>query len=324
MTTLTAPPPVPTPEDERRAERARVRRRRRRRRRRLWEPFAYLAPAFVILGLIIGYPLVDVIRTSFTHSSLIAPGQDSFAGVSNFVTLFSDPTFWTVVARTLVWGFAAWFFQVAIGLGIAHVLSKRLFARGFVRTTMMTPWVVPGVLVALIWRYLLDPVQGPVNDVLRTTGILQDPPLWLADTTTVLPTLMLIAAWKWTPFTVVILLAGLQQIPYEQHEAAMMDGANAWQRLWHVTIPGIKTSLALCSLTAISGAINNFNGIWLFTQGGPNGSSEILTTFAYRTAFIQFDFGMAGAVSMVIFGFMMVLAVIYFYVVEGRKERRKR
>lgn len=167
-------------------------------------------------------------------------------------------------------------------------------------------------------------MQGSVNSVLTSIGLLDSPQLWLADTTTVLPTLMVIAAWKWTPFTVVILLAGLQQIPYEQHEAAMMDGAGPWQRLWNVTIPGIKTSLALCSLTAISGAINNFNGIWLFTQGGPNGSSEILTTYAYRTAFIQFDFGMAGAVSMVIFGFMMILAVIYFYVVEGRKEKKKR
>lgn len=320
MPTLTAPPPVTTSPGDRQAAKARARRTRRRKR----EPFYYLAPAFIILALIIGYPLVDVIRTSFTHSSLIMPGQDSFAGVANFVTLFSNSAFWVIVARTLVWASAALMFQVGIGLGIAHVLSKKLVARGFIRTTMMTPWVVPGVLVALIWRYLLDPVQGPVNELLTSIGIMDSPPLWLADSTTVLPTLMLIAAWKWTPFTVVILLAGLQQIPYEQHEAAMMDGANVWQRLWHITIPGIKTSLALCSLTAISGAINNFNGIWLFTQGGPNGSSEILTTYAYRTAFIQFDFGMAGAVSMVIFGFMMVLAVIYFYVVEGRKEKKKR
>jgi len=305
-------------------DRSTAKARARRNRRRAWEPFLYLAPAFVILGLIIGYPLLDVIRSSFTHSSLIMPGQDSFAGFDNFITLFSNPSFWVIVGRTLVWALAAFVFQVGVGLTIAHVLSKKLFARGLVRTTMMTPWVVPGVLVALIWRYLLDPVQGPVNTVLKSTGILENPPLWLADSSTVLPTLMLIAAWKWTPFTVVILLAGLQQIPYEQHEAAMMDGANAWQRLWSVTIPGIKTSIALCSLSAVSGAINNFNGVWLFTQGGPNGSSEILTTFAYRTAFIQFDFGMAGAVSMVIFGFMMVLAVVYFYVVEGRKEKKRR
>lgn len=317
---MTAPPPLPTAPGNRQAAKARARRTR----RRVWEPFLYLAPAFVILVLIIGYPLLDVIRTSFTNSSLIMPGQDSFAGLDNFATLFSNSAFWVIVGRTLVWALAALLIQVGVGLGIAHVLSKKLFARGLVRTTMMMPWVVPGVLVALIWSYLLDPVQGPVNNVLKSTGILENPPLWLADSSTVLPTLMIIAAWKWTPFTVVILLAGLQQIPYEQHEAAMMDGATAWQRLWHVTIPSIKTSLALCSLTAVSGAINNFNGIWLFTQGGPNGSSEILTTFAYRTAFIQFDFGMAGAVSMVIFGFMMVLAVIYFYVVEGRKERKKR
>lgn len=317
MPTLTAPPLIPT-------DQAREKSLARRKRRRSLEPLFYLAPAFIILALIIAYPLIDVIRTSFTHSSLIRPGQDSFAGLDNFVSLFSQSSFWVIVVRTLIWAGGALTMQVALGLWIAHVLSKKIFARGLVRTTMIMPWVVPGVLVALIWSYLLDPVQGPVNEVLKMTGLVDSAPLWLADSSTVLPTLMVIQAWKWTPYTAIILLAGLQQIPEEQHEAAMMDGANALQRLIHVTIPGIKTSLALCSLTAISGAINNFNGIWLFTQGGPNGASEILTTYAYRTAFIQFDFGMAGAVSMVIFGFMMVLAVVYFYVVEGRKEKKKR
>ncbi|WP_324651733.1 sugar ABC transporter permease [Georgenia sp. H159] len=295
------------------------RQRSRRRRRKAVEPLLYLAPAFIVLALIIGYPLLDVVRTSFMSSSLIRPGQDRFTGLDNFATLFSDPTFWTVTARTAVWAVSAWLLQITLGLGIAHVLAKKIFARGFVRTTMILPWVVPGVLAALIWRFMLDPVQGPVNELLKATGLLDNPPLWLANTSTVLPVLILIGAWKWTPFTVVILLAGLQQIPHEQHEAAMMDGASPWQRLWHVTIPGLRTSLALCSLTAISGAINNFNGIWLFTQGGPAGASEILTTYAYRTAFVGFDFGAAGAISMVIFAVMMVLATVYFYVVEGRK-----
>lgn len=293
--------------------------RRRRQRRKRLEPILYLAPAFVILALIVGYPLLDVVRTSFMSSSLIRPGQDEFTGFGNYATLFTDPQFWEVTARTGVWAVSAWLLQITVGLAIAHVLAKKLFARGVVRTTMIIPWVVPGVLAALIWRFMLDPVQGPVNDLLKATGLMDNPPMWLANSSTVLPVLILIGAWKWTPFTVVILLAGLQQIPHEQHEAAMVDGANPWQRLWHVTIPALRTSLALCSLTAISGAINNFNGIWLFTQGGPAGSSEILTTFAYRTAFVGFDFGAAGAISMVIFGVMMVLAIVYFYVVEGRK-----
>src|SRR5690606_34543378 len=138
-------------------------------------------------------------------------------------------------------------------------------------------------------------------------------PIWLADTRWALPMLVLISAWKWTPFSAVIILAGLQQIPRELYEAAMMDGANAFRRFTSVTVPAIRTSLALVTLTTISGAINNFNGIWMFTRGGPNGATEILTTYAYRTAFVQFDFGKASAISVMIFLMMLVLAVMYFY-----------
>ncbi|WP_066586825.1 carbohydrate ABC transporter permease [Cellulomonas timonensis] len=317
MTTTTTTPVATRPV----VDPSRLRARRLRRRR--LEPFLYIAPAFVVLALIIGYPVINAAATSFTDASLMAPGQERFVGLDNFVELFTSASFWTVMARTLVWAGATLSFQVGLGLVIATTLNKHLVARGLIRTTMIVPWVVPTVLVALIWRFLLDPASGPVNSILRDTGLMENPPLWLANTSTALPTLVLISAWKWTPFTAVILLAGMQQIPPEQYEAAMIDGANAWQRFRHVTVPGIRTSLALVTLTAISGAINNFNGIWLFTRGGPVGATDILTTLAYRTAFQEFDFGKAAAISMIIFLMMMVLAVLYFYVVEGRKEKKR-
>lgn len=316
MTTTTTPVPVrpAAPPPPVRA---------RRRRRRL-EPFLYIAPAFVVLALVIGYPVLSAAATSLTDSSLMAPGQDRFVGLANFVDLFTSAAFWGVMGRTHVWAAATLLLQVGLGLAIATTLNKQLVARGLVRTTMIVPWVVPTVLVALIWRFLLDPASGPVNSLLRDSGLLENPPIWLADTRTALPTLVLISAWKWTPFTAVILLAGMQQIAPELYEAAMIDGANAWQRFAHVTIPSIRTSLALVTLTTISGAINNFNGIWLFTRGGPVGATDILTTVAYRTAFQEFDFGRAAAISVVIFVMMMVLAVLYFSVVEGRKGGRSR
>lgn len=292
--------------------------------RRRAEPWLYIAPAFLVLAAIIGYPVVNAARTSFMNSSLMAPGQDSFAGLDNYVALFSSPGFWVVTGRTVLWAGSSLLVQVGLGMIIALVLHRKLFARGLIRTTMIIPWVVPTVLVALVWRFLLDPTSGPLNNLLSSTGIMDDPPVWLANTTTALPTLILIGAWKWTPFTAVILLAGLQQIPEDQYEAAKIDGAGAWQRFLHVTVPGVRTSLALCSLTAISGAINNFNGIWMFTRGGPNGATDILTTEAYRVAFTEFDFGRAAAISMVIFIVMVVLAGLYFYVVEGSKKEKRR
>ncbi|CAM3377001.1 carbohydrate ABC transporter permease [Occultella aeris] len=312
MATITTERPRTSPEHAAHARKQRVRRQR-------LAPILYIGPAFVAIALIIGYPVFNAIGTSFLNASLLAPGQDTFAGFDNFTGLFRDPAFWVVMGRTLVWAGAALIVQVGLGLVIANTLNKKLFARGAIRTTLIVPWVVPTVLVALIWRFLLDPVSGPINEILRGTGLWENPPVWLADTRFVLGVLVLISAWKWTPFTAVILLAGMQQIPPEQHEAAMMDGANAWQRFRNVTVPGIRTSLALVTLTTISGAINNFNGIWLFTRGGPVGATEILTTMAYRTAFTEFDFGKAAAISVIIFVMMMAVAVVYFYVVEGRK-----
>jgi len=296
----------------------RAARRRKVRRQRL-APVFYIGPAFLAIAAIIGYPVVNAIGTSFLDASLLRPGQDTFAGLDNYLALFGDPQFLLVLGRTVVWAASALVVQLGLGLLIANTLNKKLRARGAIRTTLIIPWIVPTVLVALIWRFLLDPVTGPINELLRSSGLLENPPVWLADTRFVLPILVLISAWKWTPFGAVILLAGMQQIPQEQHEAAMVDGANAWQRFRNVTVPAIRTSIALVTLTTISGAINNFNGIWLFTRGGPAGATEILTTLAYRTAFTQFDFGKASAISVVIFAMMMVIAVIYFYVVEGRK-----
>lgn len=286
------------------------------------QPVFYIAPAFIALAAVIGYPVANAIGTSFLDASLLAPGQDAFTGLGNYRELLTSGKFWLVMGRTLIWAGAALTVQVGLGLVIANTLNKKLFARGAARTTFIIPWVVPTVLVALIWRFILDPISGPINSVLRSTGLWENPPVWLADTRFALPVLILISAWKWTPFTAVILLAGMQQIPEEIYEAAKVDGASALRRLWHITLPSIRTSLALTTLTTVSGAINNFNGIWLFTRGGPVGSTEILTTYAYRTAFMEFDFGKGSAISVIIFLMMMILAVVYFYIVEGRSEKR--
>lgn len=295
-----------------------------RRRGRRWEPVLYIAPAFIVMALIIGYPVFSAIGTSFLHSSLAKPGRDTFAGFSNYVQLLGSEQFLGVLGRTAVWAIASLITQVGLGLVLANVLNKKLFGRGFVRTAVIVPWVVPSVLVALIWRFLLDPAQGPVNTLLRDSGLLENPPAWLASSATALPTLIVIGAWKWTPFAAVILLAGMQQIPKEQYEAATVDGASSFQRWIHITLPGIRTSLALVCLTTISGSINNFNGIWLFTRGGPVGSTDILTTLAYRTAFQDLDLGMAATASVVIFVLMLIIAVLYFYLVEGRRKGGRR
>lgn len=299
-----------------RAERpATVRRRRRRVRPHWW----YLAPALILMAGVLGYPVVDAIWTSFQHNVLTHPDADHFAGLDNYRSVLTDGTLLSAVWHTVVWGAANLVLQLVLGFALALLMHQRLAGRAVFRSVVIIPWVVPSIVVALVWRYLLDPTSGPLNQLLTGLGIVSTSPQWLADQSTAMPVLILLSTWKWTPFVAVILLAGLQTVPKELHEAAMLDGAGRIQRLRYVVIPGIRTSIALAGLLTVGYSINNFNGIWMFTKGGPAGSTETLTTLAYRYAFTEFDLGRAASIAMILFAFLLITSSVYFYVVEGRK-----
>jgi multiple sugar transport system permease protein len=294
----------------------------RRRRLHALSPWLYLLPALVVLAGILGYPVINAMWTSLNHSVLTNPDGDRFTGLANYRSVFGDSKFYEALWHTALWALANLMLQLVLGLALALLMHQKLAGRAFFRSVVIIPWVVPSVVVALIWRYLLDPTSGPVNQLLVHTGISDSPPLWLANQSTAMPTVIALSVWKWTPFVAVILLAGLQAIPDELHEAAMLDGAGAVQRLRYVILPGIRMSLALASLLTVGYSVNNFNGIWLFTQGGPIGATETLTTFAYRKAFATFDLGSAAAVAVVLFAGLFVISTAYFFVVEGRKGRK--
>jgi multiple sugar transport system permease protein len=292
-----------------------------RRRRRGWLPWAFLAPALLLLGGVLGYPVLDGLRTSFTHSLLTKPDADRFSGLENYQDVLTDPAVLSAVWHTVLWGVANLVLQLVLGFALAGLMHQKLAGRGLFRSLVIIPWIVPSVVVALVWRYLLDPTSGPLNQALLKLGLVDQSPQWLADESTAMPVLILLSTWKWTPLVAVILLAGLQTVPRELHEAAMLDGAGRLQRFRYVVVPGIRTSIALAGLLTVGYSVNNFNGIWMFTRGGPAGATETLTTLAYQFAFVQFDFGRAASVAMILFAFLLVLSTVYFYLVEGRKRR---
>lgn len=293
----------------------------RRRSRRHAHPWLYLAPAVLLLAGVLGYPVLYAIRVSVSHSMLTTPGEDHFTGLANYRTVLSDGHFYSALGHTVLWAVANLVLQLGLGMGLALLMHQKMAGRALFRSTVIIPWVVPSVVVALVWRYLLDPASGPLNQFLTATGLMSAPAAWLADGSTAMPVLILLSVWKWTPFVAVILLAGLQAVPEELHEAATLDGAGAFNRFRYVVVPGIRTSIGLASLLTVGYSVNNFNGIWLFTQGGPAGATETLTTLAYRYAFTEFDFGRAAAVAMVLFACLLVISTIYFYMIEGRKGR---
>jgi len=274
------------------------------------------------MAVILGYPVINAIWTSLTDDFLTKPGAEHFVGLRNFQTLlFHDSTFWTTALRTAIWALANLIPQVGIGLALALILNRRLIARGLIRSAVIIPWIVPTIVIAFLWLFLLDPTSGPLNRLLIELHIVDSAPVWFADPATAFPVLIVISLWKWTPFVTVILLGALQTVPYDLEEASLIDGAGSFQRFRYVVVPHISTSIALASLLTVAYSVNNFNGIWMFTQGGPAGATDTLTTLAYRTAFKSYDFGMAAAISVVIFIALLLISATYFYVLEGRRNK---
>ncbi|MCC7021899.1 MAG: sugar ABC transporter permease [Thermomicrobiales bacterium] len=278
--------------------------------------YALLLPTLAVLGLVILYPLLDGVRISLMRMKLTSVAEPRFVGLQNYVSLFQDEKFWFTLRTTAVWTVANVVAQIILGLALAVLLNERLKARGLYRSIALIPYIVPSVAAALIWRWMYDGSSGIINAILFRLGLIDSYRPWLGEVSTALPAVIIESIWKGTPFVMILLLAGLQTISPEYYEAGAIDGASAWQRFRDITLPLLRPSLAVATVLTTVYTVNNFNAIWLMTQGGPLGTTEILFTWAYKMAFQRFDFGMAAAISVVLFGILAIFAAIYIFLVE--------
>jgi ABC-type sugar transport system permease subunit len=278
--------------------------------------YALLLPTLAVLALVILYPLADGFRISLMRMKLTSTAEPRFIGLENYLDLARDDKFWITVRTTAIWTASNVVAQIVLGLALALLLNERLKARGLYRSIALIPYIVPSVAAALIWRWMYDGSSGVINAILVRLGLIADYRPWLGEVSTALPAVIIESVWKGTPFVMILLLAGLQTIPPEYYEAGAIDGASSWQRFRDITLPLLRPALAVATVLTTVYTVNNFNAIWLMTQGGPLGSTEILFTWAYKMAFDRFDFGVAAAISVVLFGILAVFAAIYIFLVE--------
>lgn len=278
--------------------------------------YALLLPTLALLGLVILYPLLDGARISLMRMKLTSVAEPRFVGLQNYTTLFQDEKFWFTLRTTAVWTVANVVAQIILGLALAVLLNEKIRGRGLYRSIALIPYIVPSVAAALIWRWMYDGSSGIINAILFRLGLIASYRPWLGEVSTALPAVIIESIWKGTPFVMILLLAGLQTISPEYYEAGAIDGASAWQRFRDITLPLLRPSLAVATVLTTVYTVNNFNAIWLMTQGGPLGTTEILFTWAYKMAFQRFDFGMAAAISVVLFGILAIFAAIYIFLVE--------
>jgi len=275
--------------------------------------YLYIAPAFAVMLLVIGYPIYDTVYLSFFNTPpSLAMSEKVYVGLDNYERILTSASFREVTINTLVWTVFSTFFAFLLGLGAALALNRSFIGRGLLRGMLLIPYVISAVAASYVWRWLYHSDFGVIGAISVALGITDKPINFLDNVDSALASLIVVNVWKEFPFAMIMLLAGLQTVPDELHRAARVDGAGAWQRFWHITVPHLKGVTLVTVLLLVVTNLNGFTIPWIMTGGGPAGSTDIWITQIYQLAFGRIRFGIASAYSVILFGVMMALG--YFYV----------
>jgi multiple sugar transport system permease protein len=270
----------------------------------------YPAPAVVVLFLIVVLPIAFNIYLAFTKWT-VGLGQPVFVGLDNFVDLFADERVWNGVKVMVYFSGLSLALEIGLGLLIALYFNREFRGSEIVQAIYIFPFAATPVAVALIWRIMLNPEIGVLNYLLRSVGLPGS--LWVSSEQMVIPALVMVDVWKWTPMITLIVLAGLKSLPPDPYEAARIDGANALQIFWHITLPMIRPVLIAALMLRSLDNLKEFDMIYTITQGGPGIASETLYLYSYTVGFGFFKAGYGSALMVVVF-----LIVLLFNVVMNR------
>jgi multiple sugar transport system permease protein len=285
------------------------------------EPYLLVGPAVVILALFFLWPVIYNLLLSLQSVSIFELDRGGrWVGLQNYVEVWRDPLTPLSAQNTVLWlTLATVVSRLVLGLALALLLNATVFRRwrlsGVVRTLLLIPWITPPVVAVAAWRWLLDGRYGVVNQLLVQAGLLPEGIPFLAQTSTVWPSIDAMVVWRDLPFVVVSLLAGLQSIPRELYEAARVDGASEARLLVHITLPQLRPVLSVVALLTTIWTFNNFVYVWLATGGGPGNYTQVLATRVFITAFTDYRLGAAAAIGVAMSLIMLVFACVYFGVV---------
>ncbi len=262
--------------------------------------FALLLPAFLLLGVVVLYPIANLVYSSFFFNHLAQPwlGQP-FVGLDNYTRALADPRFWEGVINTVIYIVITVPGAVVVGLGLALLANLPFKRKWPVRLGLLLPWALPLVFAGLIFRWFFEYQQGIVNYALSLLGIA--PITWLTHPTWALVGICLAIIWKSSSFVALVLLAGLQTIPRSLYEAADVDGATKWQQFWEITLPMLKPAIVVALIFRTITAIQTFDIPYAMTNGGPGTSTETLAMYIHKTTIDFLDFGYGSALAVLMF-----------------------
>ena len=284
-----------------------------------WTILLYLTPAFIFVIIFTYYPLFMGGQMAFRRWSLYDLTSTPFIGLDNFRTLLANPLFSKVMLNSLIWVVGSLVLQFLIGFLIALGLRKRFRFRGLYQAVIFYPWAVSGFLIGILFRWMFNSEFGVFNDLLMRTGVSDRPIPWLANPDLALVAVIIANVWYGVAFFAIMILAALQSVPHELHEAAAIYGAGRWGTLMRVTIPTIRTTLVLTVLLRVIWIFNFPDIIYAMTGGGPGNQTQIATTWMIQYT-QQGDYGLASALGFIIMGVLVVFTGMYLMLLTRERQ----
>jgi len=272
---------------------------------------AFIAPAALVIVLVVVVPLARAAWMSLFDITLIRPNDQPFVGLGNYIDQLTSPAFWAAVWRSLFFTVASTSLELLLGLALALLMDQPLRGRWLLRTLIILPWALPTIVNALMWRWIDNAEYGALNALLTQLGLIDGYRIWLSNSDLAMWMVIVADVWKMTPLVAILLLAALQSVDRELVEVAKVDGATAFQAFRLIVLPLLTPVILIVLVLRTMEAFKVFDIIWIMTGGGPANATQTIAIYAYQTAFQGYDFGAGAALGYLIAVIIMALAAIY-------------
>jgi multiple sugar transport system permease protein len=276
-------------------------------RRRTSPALLFIVPSAIVIAVFTVWPIIQAFWMSLHEWSFLSQDKP-FIGLGNYFALLDDSRFWNALWNTAVYTLAAVPLQIGLALFLAMGLNARLHGRAILRAAYFVPVISSLAVMAIVWSFLFDPDIGLVSSWMANLGLPRI--AWLRQPDTAMMAVIIVGVWKTVGFNTVILMAGLQGIPSDHYEAASIDGANAWQKLRRITIPGLRQTLLFVTVISVIASLQVFDQVYVMTRGGPLFATETIVTYLYHQGFGLFRMGYASAISGILFLIIIVISLV--------------
>ena len=284
--------------------------------------YMFVAPAILVMLGVAFIPLLSAFSLSLHGIDLRYPAHGRpFVGIANYIALMGDPRFQNALAITSAFAGASVFLEFFLGLAVALIMNRDFHGRDVVRAALLVPWALTTVIAARMWDWIYNAQYGIFNAILKTLHVISTYRAWTIDPRFAFWAAILADVWKTAPFVALLLLAGLQLIPNELYESAIIDGANPWQRFRRITVPLLTPAILVALLFRTLDAARVFDLLFVLTGGGPGYATESLSLLTYRTLFVNLNFGSGSALSVITFIYLMIISFLFIRVLGARAGR---